>query len=389
MKKFFLFIVLLVFPIPASAQASGGQIRRKTVKQRVENTPIPIHTEKYEVNGVSFSMVQIDGGTFTMGMTKDRAKKTGNNDAAPAHKVTLSSFKMSTTEVTYELWEAVMGSKHYSQPNKGGKKKPVQTTWKYSLAFFKKLSELTGKTFRHPTEAEWEFAAKGGTISRGYKYPGSNSANEVAWISQNSGFVIHEVGKKKPNELGLYDMCGNVDEWCYDWYAPYSAETQINPYGPDTGKGRGHIYRGGNISCGGDVHLPEARHSDFCDYCEWNTQEGIRLVLSDIIFPIYETKQTKQDTQSDQIITRDKLKKYNIVVCSYTNLSDAKQTFQDLNDNGFFSNIYLDSSSTYRVLMYMGTGNLYEARDKRDKAREKYPDAWILKVENGHEYKVE
>ena len=390
-NRFYIAIMLLLIPLAVFAQASGGQIVRTNHKtaETSQSKGIPIQTKIFEVNGIPFTMVKVDGGTFTMGMAKKKAEITGNRDAWPDHKVTLSTYFISNTEVTQELWLAVMDTVPAYYSSFTMCKKPVEVFWNDLIKFIDRLNRKVGKSFRLPTEAEWEFAAKGGNLSRKYKYPGSNRAEDVAWIARNSGAIWeipHVVAKKRANELGLFDMCGNVYEWCQDWYGEYDASYQINPKGPLDGKF--NVQRGGDYICGGDVILPEARSSS-----RYKARAGIRLVLSEIQSPNISSNQLtpNERTQANSnvtIISQDKLKKYNIVVCSYTSLSDAKQTFQDLNDNGFFSNIYLDSSNTYRVLMYMGTISLNEAKAKRDKAREKYPDAWILKVENGREYRV-
>ena len=158
--------------------------------------------------------------------------------------MTLSSFAIGQTEVTQELWQAVMGS---NPSNFKGAKLPVEcVSWNDCQTFIEKLNQLTGKKFRLPTEAEWEYAARGGKNSKGYKYAGSNTIDDVAWYTNNSGSQTHEVATKSPNELGLYDMSGNVWEWCQDWYGSsyYSNSPQTNPTGPSSGSSR--VLRGGS-----------------------------------------------------------------------------------------------------------------------------------------------
>ena len=213
----------------------------------------PPMDETFTVNGVSFKMVGVQGGTFMMGDI-DNDPDADTNER-PAHQVTLSSYWIGQTEVTQELWQAVMGS----NPSyfKGDLNRPVeQVSWSYCQTFIAKLNELTGQTFRLPTEAEWEFAARGGKKSLSYKYAGSNTLDDVAWYRVNAydvgssspDYGTHPVATKAPNELGLYDMSGNVGEWCHDWYGYYSSMSQTNPTGPMTGTYR--VYRGGNW--GGD-----------------------------------------------------------------------------------------------------------------------------------------
>ena len=196
--------------------------------------------ETITVNGVSFNMIKVQGGTFTMGATSEQGSDVGN-DAKPAHKVTLSDYYIGETEVTQELWQAVMGS---NPSNFSGTNLPVErVSWDDCQTFVKKLNQLTGKNFRLPTEAEWEYAARGGQKSRGYKYAGSNILSDVAWYTDNSGYNTHPVKQKQANELGLYDMTGNVHEWCQDWSGSYSSNAQTNPTGPSSGSNR--VNRGG------------------------------------------------------------------------------------------------------------------------------------------------
>ena len=189
------------------------------------------------------SMVYVEGGTFMMGALPN--DKDAYRDETPRHQVTLSSFYISKYEVTQELWQAVMGS----NPSyfKGDLQRPVeQVSWNECQTFINKLNALTGEQFRLPTEAEWEYAARGGQKSRGYLYSGSNSIGDVAWYVDNSNNTTHPVGRKQPNELGLYDMSGNVWEWCEDRYGSYSSSAQTNPAGPSSASRR--VYRGGSWS---------------------------------------------------------------------------------------------------------------------------------------------
>ena len=187
------------------------------------------------------NMVYVEGGTFTMGATSEQGSDAESQEK-PAHQVTLSSFYIGKYEVTQAEWEAVMGANPSS--SKGDNFPVEQVSWDDCQEFIRKLNEMTGKNFRLPTEAEWEYAARGGNKSGGYKYAGGNDVDNVAWIEDNCGNKTHPVGTKRGNELGLYDMTGNVREWCQDWFGDYSSASQTNPQGPATGTKR--VFRGGS-----------------------------------------------------------------------------------------------------------------------------------------------
>ncbi|MDE6052081.1 MAG: formylglycine-generating enzyme family protein [Paramuribaculum sp.] len=197
-----------------------------------ESTPAKVTT--YEVNGVSFDMVEVEGGSYIMG--DDNSSRSNEK---PAHKETIVTFQIGKTEVTQELWEAVMGTNPSNFT--GEENLPVEKVyWNDCIEFIEKLNELTGKNFRLPTEAEWEYAARGGNKSQGYTYSGSNTIDDVAWYSVNAAEKkTHPVAQKKPNELGIYDMSGNVWEWTSDLYCPnYGSAPTENT----------RVFRGGNTA---------------------------------------------------------------------------------------------------------------------------------------------
>ena len=197
--------------------------------------------QEKEIDNLLSNMVKVDGGTFYMGATREQGNDTDDSEK-PVHSVTLSSFYLCKYEVTNSLWRAVMVN---TPSDFKGKNLPVENvSWNDCLTFITRLNSLTGRKFRLPTEAEWEYAARGGNRSRGYKYSGSNKLSDVAWFDDNSGSETHPVGSKSPNELGLYDISGNVWEWCSDWYGTYSSSSQMNPTGPSSGSNR--VVRGGS-----------------------------------------------------------------------------------------------------------------------------------------------
>ena len=206
-----------------------------TLSDKPENIIIQVK------NDVSIEMVRVEAGTFTMGSTLKRNDK--YDLGKPPHSVTLTNdYYIGKYEVTQALWKVVMGNNPSS--SKGDNLPVEKVSWDDCQEFLSKLNSITGKNFRLPTEAEWEYAARGGNKSRGYKYSGSNNLSNVAWYNKNSDHKTHAVGTKNPNELGIYDMSGNVYEWCQDRYGSYSSSSQTNPTGATSGSGR--VIRGGS-----------------------------------------------------------------------------------------------------------------------------------------------
>lgn len=239
-----------------------------------------LNAKTFTVKGVSFAMAFVKGGTFTMGATPEQGSD-AKSDEKPVHEVTLSDYYIGKTEVTQELWQVVM-DETFTEDLKipVGKNIPALCmSYKDCEKFIKKLSSLLGKTFRLPTEAEWEFAARGGIYSRGYKYSGSNILSDVASIFPLSDFIqIQDVATKHANELGIYDMSGNAREWCYDYYGVYDSRPQNNPKGPQKVKrGTGRVVRGpGFWSKSNGCRVS---HRDACAPILGDKVTGLRLVL--------------------------------------------------------------------------------------------------------------
>lgn len=259
-------------------------------------TPIDIDVLEIFPEVAFDEMVKVEGGTFTMGATSEQGSEV-RDDESPAHQVTLSDFYIGKYEVTQGLWEAVMsytgecadgssmsayssgvwlGSNPSSTYGEGANYPAYYVSHDDIVnIFLPRLNKITGKTFRLPTEAEWEYAARGGNKSAGYKYSGSNTVGDVAWYIGNIATQTQEVGAKQPNELGIYDMSGNVWEWCSDWYGSYSSSSQTDPTGPSTGIYR--VLRGGSwINSAGNCRL-SYRYFRTPSYS--NSIAGFRLVL--------------------------------------------------------------------------------------------------------------
>jgi formylglycine-generating enzyme required for sulfatase activity len=229
--------------LEAEAEAERQRLFEESERKKAEAERAKSQPKTFTVNGVTFELLYVKGGTFTMGCTPEQNGDC-NNDEKPTHSVTLDDYYIGKFEVTQDLWTAVMGK---NPSNKKGDNLPVENvSWNDAQDFIRQLNQMTGEHFSLPTEAQWEYAARGGSKSKGYKFSGGNILGNVAWYADNSSSTPHQVGTKDPNELGLYDMSGNVWEWCYDLYGNYSSESQNNPTGPTSGSVR--VLRGGSWS---------------------------------------------------------------------------------------------------------------------------------------------
>ena len=254
-----------------------SSVTQPTVVQQPVVQPTVTNSDNISIpvkDGISIDMVRVEAGTFIMGATPEM--KNPFDWEKPTHQVTLTNdYYIGKYEVTQALWQAVMNS---NPSNFKGDNLPVeQVSWDDCQVFISKLNSITGKKFRLPTEAEWEYAARGGKKSRGYQCSGSNNISDVAWYDANSGRKTHAVGSKQANELGIYDMSGNVWEWCQDWYGRYSISSQTNP--TDATSGSYRVNRGGSWLSTAGFCRSSYRISYAPDNCDHSL--GLRLVLSE------------------------------------------------------------------------------------------------------------
>lgn len=239
--------------------------------------------QKKTILAILQNMVSVEGGTFMMGaQNTDNSNHNYDADAAqdesPVHQVTLRDFYIDKYVVTQKEWTILMGtnSKWTSNFGLGDDIPAYYISYNDAIAFINKINSLTGLGFRLPTEAEWEFAARGGNDTHGYKYSGSNELEDVGWYSGNSGNIIHNVGIKQANELGIYDMSGNLWEWCSDYYGDYSENPQSNPIGSYFGTKR--VLRGGSFAYTPNHCRNAVRDSSLPQIQSFSN--GFRLVIS-------------------------------------------------------------------------------------------------------------
>lgn len=291
MKRYTLYILVSWFLLGTNS-----------VSAKTKNTiPDSLQVLRFEVNDIPFSMQRIENGVFLMGGTREQHHERLSTDL-PTHTVALNAYYISHTEVTQSLWKAVMPEWEIMDELNNPNYPITDVSWYDCQVFIHRLDSITGMPFRLPTEAEWEFAARGGNETQGFRFAGGNILDSVSWGLSNGGFRKHTVGLKKPNELGLYDMTGNVSEWCSDWYAPYYIGTEPNPKGPITGDNK--IVRGGSFdNCQANSHISYRhyqRPEESTQYC------GLRLAMT------LPSEPTLQVTEEPTIVKRLKLKNMKI-----------------------------------------------------------------------------
>lgn len=241
-------------------------------KHRIPDSLQVLH---FQVGDIMFDMQRVECGLFVMGGTREQHRDVLATDL-PTHTVSLDAYYIATTEVTQALWEKVMQDWYMNDEWHTPNHPITDVSWYDCQEFIHRLDSITGMPFRLPTEAEWEFAARGGNKSKGYRFAGGNVVDSVSWGLSNAGFRTHSVGSRQPNELGLYDMTGNVSEWCSDWYGAYYLGTEPNPQGAKEGVLK--VVRGGSFdNCRENSHLSRREWyapTAAMNYC------GLRLALT-------------------------------------------------------------------------------------------------------------
>lgn len=278
---FFLIGMALYFVTTSSDLSTDSVAENETLTNVVDvESPEIVIGENYVEPNINMTMVYIPAGTFTMGASAEQVAPDSNEK--PTHSVTLSAYYISATEITQLQWKTVMGSTIIDMNKKsdwsgikgvGNDMAMYHISWNDAMEFCAKLSELTGRKYTLPTEAQWEYAARGGK-SGGTMYSGSAHIEDVAWYDTNSERKVQLVAQKQPNSLGLYDMSGNVWEWCYDWYSDYTSAKLNNPTGSDTGTRR--VLRGGSFDHNNAFSRVSARAKNvptYRNYCY-----GFRIV---------------------------------------------------------------------------------------------------------------
>ena len=282
MNRYFLHIFLLTLFL---CIISINSIYAKTKN----NIPDSLQILYFQVGEESFSMKRVEGGVFIMGGTREQHNEPISTDL-PTHTVVLDAYYIAHTEVTQALWKTVMSEWEFVEDFYSPYIPISYVNWYDCQEFVRRLDSITGLPFRLPTEAEWEFAARGGNNNKGFLFAGSDDINTVSWSSHNSGFHKHIVGQKQPNELHLYDMTGNVSEWCSDWYAPYYIGTEPNPKGANNGLLK--VVRGSSFdNCKENSYISRREYQDpyqATNYC------GLRLALT---LPNEPTIQVKEEPE--------------------------------------------------------------------------------------------
>ena len=269
--------------------------------------PDSLQVLHFEVNGVPFDMQRVEGGVFVMGGTYEQHRESISTDL-PTHTVALNTYYIGTTEVTQALWKAVMPEWNFLDDFYTPTHPMAYISWYDCQEFIRRLDSITGLPFRLPTESEWEFAARGGNRSLGYRFAGSNIIDSVSWYLNNAGFRQHQVASRWSNELALYDMTGNVSEWCSDWYGRYHLGTEPNPKGPESGEWK--VVRGGSYdNCEANLYLSRREYlnpNEATNYC------GLRLALT---LPDEPTLQVEEPTMVRKVKLKNTQVKLVYVAC--------------------------------------------------------------------------